>query len=163
MTEAQTVRPSRETIGERRLIHGHTVDRSTTPTYRSWMSMRNRCLNKKTALYQRYGARGIEVCPRWESFVNFLADMGERPCGTSLDRYPDRNGHYEPNNCRWATHSQQCRNRSTSRPVMRSDGRHFESMAEAAEATGGNRQCIRDVCVGRQKTHQGYSWRFTDE
>lgn len=81
-----------------------------TPTYRAWNDMKKRCLNPTNKVYPRYGGRGITICERWLTFVNFLADMGERPDGLSLDRI-DNNGNYEPGNCRWATWSQQMLNR----------------------------------------------------
>lgn len=82
-----------------------------TPTHRSWNSMLQRCGNPNRDNYEFYGGRGICVCDRWKTFENFLADMGERPEGCTLDRYPNNNGNYEPGNCRWATHAQQMKNR----------------------------------------------------
>jgi hypothetical protein len=158
------VRPSRETIGERRTTHGHARGRSQSLTYTSWNAMITRCFNKNNHNYHRYGGSGITVCERWRIFSHFLFDMGERPSPKhSLDRYPNKNGNYEPGNCRWATSSEQSRNRRTTRAVIRSDGVRFPSMIEAAEAIGGCRRIIRDVCTGRGKTHRGYGWRFADE
>lgn len=85
--------------------------RKDSPEYHSWRSMRSRCLNSNETEYKRYGGVGISVCQRWDTFKNFLADMGTRPSGTTLDRFPDPNGNYEPGNCRWATFSEQRRNR----------------------------------------------------
>lgn len=80
------------------------------PTYVSWNTMLQRCLNHRKPAYRRYGGRGITVCERWRRFENFLADMGERPAGRTLDRYPDKDGNYEPGNCRWATPTEQANN-----------------------------------------------------
>lgn len=90
--------------------HGHSTLGRRTRTYRSWESMRERCSNPNSVAWEYYGGRGISVCERWDSFENFLADMGERPEGMSLDRI-DTNGGYYPDNCRWATAKVQMNNR----------------------------------------------------
>ena len=77
-----------------------------TTTHNSWSSARNRCNNLSNKDYKHYGARGIKMCTRWNKFENFLADMGQRPIGLTLDRI-NNDGDYDPTNCRWATRSQQ--------------------------------------------------------
>ena len=115
-----------------RLPKGATIThgKSQTATYASWCSMRQRCENPTAAHWQDYGARGIKVCERWQSFENFLADMGERPSGMSIDRI-DNDGNYEPSNCRWATKKQQARNRRSS--VMVTVNGRRETLAALAE------------------------------
>jgi len=89
------------------LSHGQTHSR----TYKSWDSMKQRCTNKNDPRYHKYGGAGIVVCQRWlDSFEDFYSDMGERPVGHTIDRYPNKHGNYEPTNCRWATPQQQQRN-----------------------------------------------------
>ena len=114
---------------ERSTKHGM----SNSPTYYSWSSMKTRCYNPTHDNYQHYGANGIIVCACWlNSFEAFLEDMGERPEGMTLDRI-DREGNYEPGNCRWATEEQQKRNRSIT--VLTPE---IVSEAKAVRASGGN-------------------------
>jgi hypothetical protein len=97
----------------RNLSHGHslTVSGLPSPTYYSWQSMKNRCAAKTGMHWRYYGSKGVVVCERWLVFENFLADMGPRPPGTTLDRFPDPAGIYAPGNARWATAKQQRKNR----------------------------------------------------
>ena len=97
-----------------RLRHGHARHGSETPTWTSWQAMRSRCRYPDRDTEAKHINRGIAVCDRWLSFDDFLADMGERPDGTTLDRI-DNDGDYEPGNCRWATPTEQARNRRNAR------------------------------------------------
>jgi hypothetical protein len=100
--------------------HGHSKEHGKSPTYHSWENMLKRVRDPNNHNYPDYGGRGITVCERWQGqlrgkrrfggFENFLADMGERPEGKTLDRI-DVNEDYEPGNCRWATVQEQRANR----------------------------------------------------
>lgn len=92
------------------LKHGHNRVGKRTTEYVIWSRMIDRCHKVNHNKYKDYGARGIKVCSRWLDFKNFLEDMGKRPSKKhTLDRI-DYNGNYEPQNCRWATYSEQNRN-----------------------------------------------------
>jgi hypothetical protein len=82
--------------------------------------MRNRCNNPNNKSYKYYGGRGIEVCERWGDFLDFIEDMGERPIGYTLERI-DVDGNYEPSNCKWATWSEQVKNRRKYKYPPKSD------------------------------------------
>lgn len=73
--------------------------------------MKARCSNPNHSAWKWYGAKGIKVCDRWKEFENFVHDMGEKPKNSSIDRI-DSSKDYEPNNCRWASHKEQGRNKS---------------------------------------------------
>lgn len=107
--------------------HGH----HNSPTYKSWQSMRTRCLNPKADQFHRYGAKGITVCDRWNDFRNFLSDMGVRPSGTTLDRRKNDKG-YEPGNCRWATMREQGNNK-TNNIVVEAEGKRQTVMQWSRE------------------------------
>jgi hypothetical protein len=105
-----------------------------TPTYKSWEAMKTRCTNPRSSSYADYGGRGVRVCSRWLSFEAFLADMGERPDGKTLDRWPNKSGDYSPDNCRWATKLEQQRN--TTANVLVTFGGETLTQAEWAARSG---------------------------
>lgn len=97
---------------------------SRTPIYNIWKLMHKRCIDVDCRAYKNYGGRGISVCKRWASFESFYADMGDRPKGKTLDRYPDNDGDYKPSNCRWATPMEQSAN-SRRRRLVEFKGKEY--------------------------------------
>ncbi len=123
--------------------HGYCRgDGAKSRVYRVWASMLSRCNDQNSKSYPSYGGRGIVTCERWQGpngFPTFLADMGEPPDGTSIDRI-DNAGNYEPGNCRWATRKEQQRNTRRNRNVT-CWGR-TQSVAAWAEEMGLEHQTI---------------------
>lgn len=98
-----------------KILHGHNGRARRSRTYHTWVAMKNRCTNPQQDNFSRYGGRGIKVCSRWDNFDLFLADMGERPTGKTLDR-EDNDKDYDPDNCRWATQAEQRANQRGPKP-----------------------------------------------
>jgi len=105
-----------ELTKKRATKHGQTKDGKFGTTYQIWNGMVQRCTNPNVKAFPNYGGRGIKVCDRWREFSNFLADMGERPQGMTLDRV-NNNGDYTLENCRWASRKTQARNSRRARLV----------------------------------------------
>lgn len=114
--------------------HGHTY----TPTWNSWKAMIRRC-KRGNSKSKWYSDRGIGVCYRWKDFNNFLADMGERPYGMTLDRI-DNNKGYQPDNCRWATRQMQAANKRTNVLITANGETHTAN--EWSRKTGIQRQTL---------------------
>lgn len=142
---------------ERRTTHGLAAAARNRrhPLYQTWRGMRARCRNPRSADWPKYGGRGITVCERWHSFVNFLADIGERPSPDhSIDRIDNDQG-YEPGNVRWATNTEQARNRRsnklTSDLVREIHGRieHGESSMSVARRMGVSKSTVNNIVSGR--------------
>lgn len=101
-----------------------------SPTRSSWDAMRQRCYQKSARSYKSYGGKGVIVCERWHKYENFVFDMGERPEGRTLDRI-NPCGNYEPENCRWATDSEQ---RANKRPLSTLVGKVFGRLTVIEES-----------------------------
>lgn len=129
--------------------HSNSRFGKETTELRCWREMHRRCKDKRRQNFKNYGGRGIVVCERWKLFANFIKDMGRKPSAKyQIDRI-DNNGPYSPENCRWATRSQQCLNRSRKNIGPLWDGRHFLSMA----ATMKRHREKRQKCTSHA-THQ---------
>lgn len=116
---------AREQAAKRLFTHKMTGTR----THGIWGGMLDRCYNAKSRAYKWYGAKGIKVCQRWHKFENFLADMGEKPTGLSIDRIDPKKG-YNPGNCRWADTIMQGNNRTNNKWLSFDGEKH--TMAEWA-------------------------------
>jgi len=127
-----------------RTKHGAYANDSETPEHYVWRSMIARCNNPNSQAYHYYGGAGITVCKRWMDYTNFLADMGNRPSPLhSLDRIDTRKG-YKPSNCRWATRSEQQKNKTTTNKYT--NGKFTGTLVE----------CAAHIGISKELAH----WRF---
>lgn len=138
---------SRERAAQRAYERSTTHGLSGHPLYHTWSHMISRCTDPSNADFGNYGGRGISVCERWlvgqggmSGLECFIADVGDRPKGTSLDRV-NNNGNYEPKNCRWASRSVQSRNKRTN-IVVRVEGKKL-CLKDACEAVGANYSTVQ--------------------
>lgn len=130
-------------LGCAKRTHGHTRKRTRSSEYLSYQGMMQRCYDPNSIGYARYGGRGIRVCERWlSSFENFLEDMGSKPRPRMSIERTNNDGNYEPSNCRWATFTEQNRNKSTNR-IIEFGGRTM-TLAEAIQLSGLNKATVGD-------------------
>lgn len=140
-----------------RYKHGGYVGGKELPEHYIWRTMISRCTNPNDAAYKYYGAKGVKVCKRWMDYAKFLEDMGKRPSPDhSIDRR-DVRGDYKPSNCRWATRSEQQKNKSTTR--LYTDGAFVGTLVECAAQLG----ISKELAHWRMKTWKTFvkdsAWR----
>lgn len=143
-------------------IQKQTHGQSHTRLHRIWRGMKTRCGNPNCKAFPRYGGRGIRVCTDWIEFEPFRdwAITNGYADNLAIDRYPDNDGGYEPNNCRWTTYSGQRRNSSQPiRAVVRSDGRAFQCVSDAAQESGTTTSAIASA-IKRSGFCAGFGWRY---
>jgi hypothetical protein len=132
-----------KTCGAKATLEDHGCASKSSPhhnAYRSWEHMIDRCYNEDHPHYRHYGGRGISVCQRWrDSFLAFLADMGDRPDGMTLERI-ETDLNYDPRNCKWATYQEQNRNKTNGTKVEFRG--KTKSVTEWSETTGIPRHVI---------------------
>ena len=137
-------------INSGRRTHGMSSYGTTrTPEYVTWGMMRKRCNNKNDARYNDYGGRGITVCERWNSFENFLADMGPRPKGFSIERV-NVDGNYEPSNCKWIPWRDQSKNRRHKTHCKKGHELSPENTTISYDGKYSHRRCKACYAVGRK-------------
>lgn len=150
----------------REVSHLRTHGQTGTRLFKAWDSMRQRCRNSGHHAFGRYGGRGILICSDWERFEAFRdwAIANGYASDLTIDRI-DNHGNYEPGNCRWIPKSEQNRNKSNLRPVVRSDGKRFATIADAARDIGCAETTISDACKCRRgRTNAvGYGWSYDQE
>lgn len=133
---------------------GRSLSAGGMRSYLTWDAMIQRCTNPRNKKWHRYGGRGIIIHETWRSFDKFLADMGERPEGMTLDRI-NNDGNYEPTNCRWATPITQGNNRGNNRVVK--VGNSEMTVSEASRLLGGNRSSVRYRLANGWSEHDAVS------
>ena len=132
--------------------HGHARKNGhRTPTYQCWYAMIQRTTNPNVKQFKDYGGRGIAVCDEWRDFANFLADMGERPEGMSLDRI-NNDGGYSKSNCRWASRKEQQLNQRRTRWLT--IGGETKPLAVWARESGLYPCLVRNRIVNRGWSHK---------
>ena len=140
-----------------RYKHGGYVGGKELPEHYTWRTMRDRCNNPNHKFYSYYGGRGITVCERWMMYENFLADMGPRLSDKhSLDRI-DNNKGYSPDNCRWATRSEQARNRRNNRYFT--NGTFTGNLVECAAYLGMSKELAHYHWKHNGTFEKGVAWR----